>query len=177
LLQAEDDAVGFDRFERRFFAADELPEIPPGLEMGQRDAHFLEGVLLAELERVDPEAEGEERIVELADADRRARRFREPALEEVPDEGLVEDKKERRGDKDEDRESGGDGPDAEDLPERLLHGRPVRIISSIEPAGGRREAAKRGSNLRRGAESSERPSEVRRSGSEERFWDISEWCS
>jgi hypothetical protein len=63
-------------------------------------------------------------------------------LEKVPDERLVEDQKEGRGDEDEDGESTGDGPDAEDLPERLLHGRPVRIISSIESAGGRQEGVK-----------------------------------
>ena len=102
LLQAEDEAVGFDRFEGRLDAADELPEFPPGLEARQEDSHLLKGGLLAELERVGREVKGEERVVKPAEARGHPHALPEAALDDVPDERLVEQDEESRGDDDED---------------------------------------------------------------------------
>jgi len=55
----EHGALGFDNFEGRLDAADELPEIPFRFEPRQGDLPFLKIILQAELERSGPEAKRE----------------------------------------------------------------------------------------------------------------------
>ena len=88
----------------------------------QGHAQLLEGIFLAELERVDGDAEGEDRIVEPARAGRRPGRFVEAALDDVPDERLVEEGEEDGGEDEEDDDAENKARYPERSPQRFLHG-------------------------------------------------------
>ena len=131
LLEPGDEAVRLDRFEGGLPSPNELPEIAPGFEALHGDGDPLVGVLPSELEIDGREMEGEELIVELADPDRHPGPLRDRVADDVPDERLVEADKESRGGEDENKCAGGDGADAEDPLEPLLHVRMIRGQVSI----------------------------------------------
>ena len=131
MLEPGDEAVRLDRFEGGLPSPNELPEIAPGFEALHGDGHPLVGVLLSELESDERDMEGEELIIELADPDRHPRPLRDLVADDVPDERLVEADKESRSGGGQNKSAGGDGADAEDLLEPLLHVRIIRGQVSI----------------------------------------------
>ncbi len=110
--EADNGAVGFDRFDGRLLASDDLPDISLRLDPRQRKIHFLELVLQADLEILDGEMEGEKRVAQFSDADGPPSPFRELGLDNIPYERLVEADEKNGGKEDDDEESGDDDPDA-----------------------------------------------------------------
>ncbi len=98
LLVADVEAVDGDPLEGGPLAAEEPAQAPVRFKAGQADVHLLIGVLPPDGEGVRRDPQGEQAVIQPPDADRHPRRFRELRLEDVPDEGLVEEDEKGRGD-------------------------------------------------------------------------------